>query len=495
MILGLFSLTISAQTTVVSNQAGLAQKKSQFRKALGQAHGQVYTVYSSNADLGLGFVLEKYSTDMIFQSDRKIEAQGKQKILKLVMGDSFFYWVSVLKVRRQVFKFFHHRLDLGMDGQVVSKEIATFTGMDLDITQWETVGSTDRQSLGIFAFGVKWGWFDDGKRMTMARGMSINQGGDVLDSFLLSLPIEFGVDEVVWRSAEVNKRGEMGLVYEDLVSGPSLFNAKKEVSHFHVIYRQHGQSYQERIAVDGLIRELAISMEPQTQSFVLHGFWSDWKQLGLSGHFKGHFETKRLKDDSVINHWLIDAFTWEDRQNRQLSGLSATKKSGKPENYFIRDIVPLSHGGSVILAEQFFETRQMETYYVNGVPQTSSKLFYHYGDIATFFLKPSGDLDTVVMIRKTQVGTSSSSYLYGFAFYICAGSLNLVYNDDEGEMNRVMHVQIDNTFATEREWLFRSENIPGAIVPYEGLHTDYCTLTVPIYRDKQWHWLQVYSND
>ena len=142
---------------MVSNQAGLAQKKSQFRKALGQAHGQVYTVYSSNADLGLGFVLEKYSTDMIFQSDRKIEAQGKQKILKLVMGDSFFYWVSVLKVRRQVFKFFHHRLELGMDGPVVSKEIATFTGIDLDITQWESVGSTDRQSLGIFAFGVKCG--------------------------------------------------------------------------------------------------------------------------------------------------------------------------------------------------------------------------------------------------------------------------------------------------------------------------------------------------
>lgn len=495
LMLGLFSVTIFAQTTLVSNQAGLAQKKSQFRKALGQSNGQVFTAYSSNADLSLGFVIEKYSADLIFQSDRKIEAQGKQRILKLVMGDSFFYWVSVVKVRRHVFKFFHHRLDLGLDGAVLSKELATFTGIDLDITQWETVGSIDRRSLGVFAFGVKLGWNDEGKRLTMARGMTITQGGLVMDTFLTALPSDFGVDEVVWRSAEVNQKGDLGLVFEDEISGNTLFNGKKEISHYHVIHRIHGKTYQQRLSTEGMIRELAITLDPATQTFVLFGFWSDWKQSGLSGHLKCKFGSVSAGGDSLVGRWQVEATGWDEWQYRQMSGLSATKKSGKPESYFIRDVVALSHGGSAILAEQFFETRQMETYYVNGVPQTSSKLFYHYGDIATIFLNAKGELDTIVMTRKTQVGTSSSAYLYGFAHYICAGSLNLVYNDDEGEMNRVMHVQIDNTFAAEREWLFRSENIPGSVVPYEGLHTEYCTLTIPIYRDKQWHWLQVYSND
>lgn len=74
----------------------------------------------------------------------------------------------------------------------------------------------------------------------------------------------------------------------------------------------------------------------------------------------------------------------------------------KPENYFIREIIPLSHGGCVWLAEQFYETRQMETYYVNGVPQTNSKLFYHYGDVAAMYMDAEGALDTMVMIRKTK---------------------------------------------------------------------------------------------
>jgi hypothetical protein len=494
LFFGMYSLMGMAQTTLVSNQAGLAQKKSQYRKALGQADGFVFTSYSSNADLGLGFVIEKYSSDMIFLSDRKIEAIGKQRILKLVQGDSFFYWVSVLKVKRQVFKLFYHRLGLSLEGSVESRELATVTGLEMDISQWETTTALDRKSLGIFGFGIKSGWVEDGKRLTMARGYSIDQHGRPLDSFEIALPEDFGVDEVVWRSAEVNAFGDMGMVYEDLNANGTLFSGKKEVSHFHVIYRLNRRSYQERISTLGMVRELAIVQKPLCREFEVYGFWSEWKQTGISGHVKGTFSQSSTKDPTA-SHWETEAFTWDDWQYRQMSGLLATKKLGKPESFFIRDVVGLSHGGCVVLAEQFFETRQMETYYVNGVPQTSSKLFYHYGDIAAMFLGATGQLDTLIMIHKTQVGTASNAYLYGFTNYICAGSLNLVYNDDEGEMNRVMHVEIDNTFAMEKAWLFRSDNIPGAVVPFEGLHTDYCTLTIPIYRDKQWHWLQVYSND
>lgn len=494
IILGFCATSIFAQTTLVSNQAGLAQKKSEYRKSLGQLQGQVFTAYSSNSDLALGFVIEQYSQDMIFQADRKIESQGKQRILRLAMGDSFFYWVSVLKVKRHQFKLFYHRLALNLQGAIQSNELATFSGVELDVSQWETVSSLNVKTMGLFAFGVKTDWVEDGRRLTMALGLTLNPYGQILDSFRVALPIDFGVDEVIRRSAEINQQGDLAVVYEDL-SGISLFSAKKELNHFHIIHRTSGKTYQERLASEGMIRELAVSLDPYTHEFVVHGFWSDWKQMGISGHVRGNFISTKLKNDSLIWHWKLEEYEWNEWQYRQLSGLMATKKSGKPESYFIRDIVPLSHGGCVILAEQYFLTRTMETRYVNGVPQTGSILLYNYGDIAALYLTPGGMLDTLVMTRKTQVGTSSNNYLFGFAYYVCAGSLNLIYNDDEGEMNRVMHVQIDNTFASEKEWLFRSENIPGSIVPYEGLQTDYCTLTIPIFRDKQWHWLQVYSND
>lgn len=494
VLFGFFSASAYAQTTLVSNQAGLAQKKSQYRKALGESNGQVYTVYSSDADLSLGFVLERYSQDMIFQSDKKIEAQGKQRILRLVLGDSFFYWISAVKVKRQVYRLFYHRLGIDMLGSVFSKELFTVTNVDMEIANWETVVSGDRRAMGLFAFSVSSELSEEGRRLTLAHGLTMDQSGNLLDSFRVALSIDYGIDEVVWRSAEVKKNGEMALVYEDQVP-LTIFNAKKEQSHFHVISRQKYRTHQQRLATVGMIRELAVSLDPATDEFLLCGFWSDWKQTELSGHVNGRYRSEENPQDSLNNRWLLTTHTWSDWDCKQMSGLMSTKKMSKPENYFIREIIPLSHGGCVWLAEQFYETRQMETYYVNGVPQTNSKLFYHYGDVAAMYMDAEGALDTMVMIRKNQVSSASNAYLHGFTHYVCAGSLNVVYNDDEGEMNRVMHVKIDNTFASEKEWLFRSENIPGSIVPYEGLHTDYCTLTVPIYRDKQWHWLQVFSND
>lgn len=497
VVMGGLSMSLMAQTTVISNQAGLSQKKSNYRLALGTVNDHVYTCYSSNADLSEGFVVEQYSSDMIFQIDRKVEAQGKEKILRVVMGDSFLYWVGVVKLKRRQYQLLYHRCELGLQGKIENRVIGLATDVELDPTQWEVVVADNRKHFGLFVFGVQLVSVLDGKKLTVAQCFSFDQGGEKLDSFRVELPEDFGLDDVVWKSAEVNERGEMAMVYEDRISNGFRFGGKKDSGHFHVIVRLAGSTVHERLILNGAVEEVVVTRdELASQYFVLNGFWADRNQSCIQGHFIGRIGRGVDSNGHVTKSKIeLETYTWSEVQSRQMAGLLSVKKSTKPEDYFIRSIIPLSHGGRVILAEEYFETRQMETYYVNGVPQTNSKLFYHYGDVAALYLSRSGRLDSLIMIRKTQVGTASNAYLFGFTGYICEGSLNLVYNDMEGEMNRVMHVKIDNTFAVEKEWLFRSESIPGSIVPYEGLHTDYCTLTVPIYRDKQWHWLQIYSND
>lgn len=207
----------------------------------------------------------------------------------------------------------------------------------------------------------------------------------------------------------------------------------------------------------------------------------------MDGYFTGE-----VGDDGQI---AVSNHPFTESTAKQFMGLGSLKRNERPENYYIRNVVALSNGGWLMLSEQFYESRQMETYYVNGVPQTSSKLFYHYGDIAMQYLQKDGTLDSLIMVRKTQVGALNVAHLFGFGMYVCGSSINLLYNDDEGEINRIMHVKIDKSFKVERDWLFRNENTPGTIVPYEGKQTDYGLITLPIYRDKQWFWLQVFSND
>ena len=115
-------------------------------------------------------------------------------------------------------------------------------------------------------------------------------------------------------------------------------------------------------------------LHTQTQAVQIFGYYNTGKGLGIDGYFVG-------------GYWNQDQLTWHqfpfsESSARQFTGLGSLKRNERPENYYIRNVVPLSHGGWLMLSEQFYESRQMETYYVNGVPQTSSKLFYHYGDIA-----------------------------------------------------------------------------------------------------------------
>ena len=458
-------------------------------------NGEVFTMYSANVDPSNGFVLEKYSEDLAFQVDRKIEIQNKHAIIKVVCGDSFIAWVSVVRLKRATYKFYLHRLGPNLIGEVISKEIYGLTGIDLDISAIECVVSTRKKTLGIFAFAQSVKQTQLSNNEALAMGFSIGLDGKVLNTFQTAIINELGVEDVVWTSAEVSENGDLCLLYKDNYFGNVLFNGRsKERSHVHLLHRKLNRTIHETLNLRTMIQEATVGMNWNGSRFEIWGYWSEWKQAGIGGHFRGMLDSVAVLE-SWKDTWLFETFEWRDADFKQLSGLSAIKKTTKPENYFIRHVIGLSHGGCVILSEQFYESRQMETYYVNGVPQTNSRLFYHFGDIALQYLRGDGRLDSVIMVRKSQVGSTATAYLLGFSYYVCGGSLNLVYNDDEGEINRVMHVKIDNNFVQQRDWLFRSDNIPGSIVPYEGMETDYCTLTLPIYRDKQWQWLQVISND
>jgi hypothetical protein len=282
--------------------------------------------------------------------------------------------------------------------------------------------------------------------------------------------------------------GKVFAIYEDKdYGGTGLLGGHKQLNHFHWVKSGGDSLMRGDLVVEGDVLDAVAVLHTKTQALQVFGYYNAGKGVGMDGYFIGEFV-----DDGQIatsNHPFTESAA------KQFMGLGSLKRNERPDNYYIRNVVALSNGGWLMLSEQFYESRQMETYYVNGVPQTSSKLFYHYGDIAMQYLQKDGTLDSLIMVRKTQVGAVNVAHLFGFGMYVCGSSINLLYNDDEGEINRIMHVKIDKSFQVERDWLFRNENTPGTIVPYEGKQTDYGLITLPIYRDKQWFWLQVFSND
>lgn len=473
--------------TRISDQPKLTQKRSQFHRAIGTAEGHTLMLSYGDDQMANGFVLERYTEGLVFENDRKFEVANKQIVLKVFMADSMLYWICATKIKRSAIKVIVHSVSASLIGDISVTEVGTYNTGDIDIDQFEVASSPNKRRWVILGFGTA------GQRTREALGTEVwmlradVDGGEARSSFILTSE-RWSPADLTWKSVVLDDSGKVFAIYEDKdYGGTGLLGGRKQLNHFHWVKSGGDSLMRGDLVVEGDVLDAVAVLHTKTQALQVFGYYNAGKGVGMDGYFIGEFG-----DDGQIatsNHPFTESAA------KQFMGLGSLKRNERPDNYYIRNVVALSNGGWLMLSEQFYESRQMETYYVNGVPQTSSKLFYHYGDIAMQYLQKDGTLDSLIMVRKTQVGAVNVAHLFGFGMYVCGSSINLLYNDDEGEINRIMHVKIDKSFKVERDWLFRNENTPGTIVPYEGKQTDYGLITLPIYRDKQWFWLQVFSND
>jgi len=473
--------------TRISDQPKLTQKRSQFHRAIGTAEGHTLMLSYGDDRMANGFVLERYTEGLVFENDRKFEVANKQIVLKVFMADSMLYWICATKIKRSSIKVIVHSVSASLIGDISVTEVGTYNTGDIDIDQFEVASSPNKRRWVILGFGTA------GQRTREALGTEVwmlradVDGGEARSSFILTSE-RWSPADLNWKSVVLDDSGKVFAIYEDKdYGGTVLLGGRKQLNHFHWVKNGGDSLMRGDLVVEGDVLDAVAVLHTKTQALQVFGYYNAGKGVGMDGYFIGEFG-----DDGQIacrNHPFTESAA------KQFMGLGSLKRNERPDNYYIRNVVALSNGGWLMLSEQFYESRQMETYYVNGVPQTSSKLFYHYGDIGLQYLQKDGTLDSLIMVRKTQVGAVNVAHLFGFGMYVCGSSINLLYNDDEGEINRIMHVKIDKSFKVERDWLFRNENTPGTIVPYEGKQTDYGLITLPIYRDKQWFWLQVFSND
>jgi hypothetical protein len=201
--------------------------------------------------------------------------------------------------------------------------------------------------------------------------------------------------------------------------------------------------------------------------------------------------------------WLADAQTgyqqydglFTDMQAKILDGDMRTKYRRNPMNYVIRRVVPQQDGGGVLLLERYIELKQLETFYINGIPQTATKVLYNYNEIGALFFDSSGICDTILRVNKEQTAAPATAYLLGFGSFVCENGVHLVYNDDISKNNEIKEVILRPDYAIEEHLLLNSDNFYNVVVPFDGIESEYCTFTLPLLRDKQWFWMQVKNRD
>jgi len=488
---GLFSLLIS-QSIFISNKSRLNNKKNQFHRPIGLYQDQLFTLDFSNYNLETGFILERYDAQLGFSKSREFKVASRHWVLKVFISDSTLFWVTVYRQKRGKVEVNLFSIPSSLEGEPKQLILGNY--------DWGEIGAGDI-------------WVDfslDRKKWVLAVFYnSSSKGFQPLArvGFLLAdidgkytyrdtvLDTKNSAYDLEWKSLEINNNSEVAACFfdEEKLEKTSLFAGKKQEQSEAFQYLFVNDGIQQGLCTAaGNIRDAMVYCHPVTGNFYLGGYFQESDSKGLDGCFVRSMQI--AKDSLVLLHWF------SENEQRSLMGNLTSRKVEKVQNFEVRDMIALDNGGWLITGEQYYVTRQMETYYVNGLPQNTTRQFYHYGNLGLNFLnvdlEQQGEpIDSVVVISKNQVSSNSGAHLLGYGMYVCQKSINFIYNDNETEANRIMHIKINNKLDVERGWLFRQESIIGEIIPDEGKQIDYCMFAVPVIRSKEWYWMQILSDD
>lgn len=516
IILLLLSAPLNGQHYLLSNKPQLNQKKSLYHLPIGENEFGTYTMNYVSMYLKDGFSLEWYDAEMGVQEDRFIDVAKRSWVLRVWVADSTVCWLTAIKKRRQGFFLYLNKLPSNLKG-----EIQTQLLQSIAIKEINSDDIIVRNHPRDFSFVL--GYIKKEKTGTSVNFLRFSPNGILLNDLNKDLPYE--MNSIYWEDLELASfSGEsfMGLMH--ITKPKEMFKSTRQsiylaIGHVESTFtspkisiEKWGKNRPDRLEThklsveekwknkdvsdslvffetncEELLQKPILNFNPQNSCWVISGLWGN-----IKSESKGYWIWQIFRDsneNSVVNNFSLKEYTLN--ASKILDGIIKRRKKVDPENYIARRLIFQADGSMVILLERFVELKQLETYYINGIPQTATKILYNYNEIGLLFVNKELNIDTCLRIDKEQTASPNTAYLLGFGSFICEDGIHLLYNADISKDNDVLDVIVRPNYEIITRTLINSDHVYSVMVPMDGKETNYCTFTVPLLKDKQWFWMKV----
>jgi hypothetical protein len=465
---------VQAQKLYFSNIPRL-NNKAVYNRVIGENAGGIYVLRFRDADLRGGFYVERYSHSLDFIESEDFELSKNEKLIRIYTTDSGLHYVVMRKNKEYT----------AIDLLHTSFKPGQLLG-GTEIYRTSKLAAVDKPVMVAFSVNRKstaiWVAEKDEKNDAAYTCITVNDRAEVKYLHRCITPFESKYAEP--SGAAVLNSGQSALIFEFSHEGKrSSDPAQKQ----HLIITADSALGTRFVGLGDhkyFLSDFEIVPDEFQKQFVIAGFYDYKKSTAAHG-----MVTLRCSATDTLLHTNFAAFDRKFVSN--LIGAKQEEDGQDPENFFIRRMTPKSDGGYLIIAEYFEITQQMETFYLNGVPQTSSKSVYNYNDIILVSVDSAGAVQWRHVINKRQSSFASQAHLHSLGIYICEKSVHLVYNDNSGQNNRVMHVSVEDNGVLEQKIILNPENEYMAIIPLEGKQTGYNRFVTPLLQDRQTVLLQI----
>jgi hypothetical protein len=461
-----FIFPLCAQRVSMNALPGGRSVYSNYR-VVGENSGGIYLMNYRDADMRRNFTIIRSSHSLEYLGEKPVELGRKARLIKLFSYDSGICMVYLEKIKQQTW------LQYRLIAPALDKEIAGTLGVIDELESAEGVMaeySLNRQWLGVWTEGMS----EHGLQKLGITLLHLPTGRKIQHFFL----VPFTAKQTDVEEAALGNEGQHACV----ISFDDESGRRAPIRYFASVGNTEGikplipinvNSY--HISGGDLVRDEFAGR------FVFSGFWDENKEERSGGGMVMSLPDSMKAGDPD----LVTKNTFPTALVSELIGAAAQEKGRLPENLYIRKIVPRDDGGTLVVAEKFYITQHLETFYINGIPQTSSKNVYHYDDVLILSQNANSEVEWFKVLHKRQSGFAGAGFYNGIATYVCNDRVNLLYNDNATQNNRIMHVSIDQKGAILQKVLFNSDEVYTGFVPQEGRQVGYNRFVVPMTMDKK----------
>ena len=191
--------------------------------------------------------------------------------------------------------------------------------------------------------------------------------------------------------------------------------------------------------------------------------------------------------DLVYNNFI----TYSYQLKASILGDGRAERGYPLKNFRLANLLVRSDGGVVIFAEEYYVTTQTQTYFSNGVSQTTTRSVYNYDDVFIISINADGTTDWENVINKSQSSVNDGGYYSSFVLGVLEKELKIIFNDRIRGNGDVLAYTITDDGEMTNNILLKSDEFYVAVMPTESAQLTKNTVLVATSKNKRFSLLKL----
>lgn len=478
-IIFIFSLQGNAQI-IEFGQPVKVKNKNSYTQIIGSNEMGTFIIRCRDNNFKKNVLIEKFNNKLSLELSKDIPLIIPAFIEKvLLINQQIYVFISAKNTATNKIDFLVTKLDMNLNqtgGMVLlasADESLLSDNIDL------TINSSTNKKFFSLSFIGKASQNNKEKAALYLYGFDEN----LLSLYAKTFEINESLNDVGFTKCDIDNEGN----YFTLLDFPKAGKKKKKNENrkfvLYAFYKANDNMLEYDISKPGIeIDDLGFVVNNITKQVNVIGFYAIEDEINNSGYF---YQTIDLKTTAVqVN--VIDSISL-----KLLKEQISFSKTMDLNDIYIRKIIPRSDGGIFLISEKYFITRQSYTYYVNGFPQTNTRVVYNYNDVLLLSIKADGSLEIGDVINKEQQSVSDGGFYSSITCFVNNDAIHTIYNADVNQEGDVLMNKFNVKGKSENKILVKAINASVLIIPTDCKQISANSLLACTIRDKRFTLMRI----